>query len=128
MTDEPHVHHPNYVMIWAVLVLLLIVSVLASMSSIRWVVLVAAFGIAVVKAGVVAKNFMHITVEKRWVPYLLITCLVFMVILLAGVAPDVMRHSGLRWSNDAAKRAVESGSRIPAGSSQSAPGGVSRHE
>jgi hypothetical protein len=33
----------------------------------------------------------------------------FVVILFAGVAPDVMKHSGLRWSNDAAKQAVESG-------------------
>jgi caa(3)-type oxidase subunit IV len=109
MTTESHVHHPNYVKIWAILVALLIVSVLGSMSGVRWVVLIAAFGVAVVKAGMVAKNFMHINVEKRWVPYLLITMLVFMVILLAGVGPDVMKHSGLRWSNDAAKRAVETG-------------------
>jgi hypothetical protein len=39
-----------------------------------------------------------------------ITCLVFIVILFAGVAPDVMRHSGLNWENNAAKQAVESGS------------------
>ena len=75
MTTESHVHHPNYVKIWAILVALLIVSVVGSMSSIRPVVLVAAFGVAVVKAFLVAKNFMHITVEKRWVPYLLIICL-----------------------------------------------------
>lgn len=110
MTTESHVHHPNYIKIWAILVALLIVSVVGSFSSIRQVVLIAAFGVAVVKAYLVAKNFMHVNVEKRWVPYLLITCLVFMVILLAGVAPDVMKHSGLHWSNDAAKHAVESGS------------------
>jgi hypothetical protein len=40
----------------------------------------------------------------------LLVCLAFIVILFAGVAPDVMKHSGLRWSNDAAKHAVESGS------------------
>jgi len=109
MTTESHVHHPNYVKIWAILVGLLIVSVLGSMSGVRWVVLIAAFGVAVVKAGMVAKNFMHLNVEKRWVPYLLVTMLVFMVILLAGVGPDVMKHAGLRWSNDAAKHAVETG-------------------
>jgi caa(3)-type oxidase subunit IV len=110
MSAETHVHHPNYIKIWAILVGLLIVSVLGSMSGIRWVVLVAAFGVAVAKAYLVAKNFMHINVEKRWVPYLLITFLMFIVILFAGVAPDVMKHSGRNWENNAAKQAVESGS------------------
>jgi caa(3)-type oxidase subunit IV len=110
MSAEPHVHHPNYVKIWAILVALLLVSMLGSMSGIRWVVLVAAFGVAVVKAFLVAKNFMHINVEKRWVPYLLATCLLFMVILFAAVAPDVMKHSGRNWENNAAKQSVESGS------------------
>ncbi len=50
MTTETHVHHPNYVKIWAILVALLIVSVLGSMSHIREVVLIAAFGVALVKA------------------------------------------------------------------------------
>jgi len=109
MTTESRVHHPDYVKIWAILVALLIVSVIGSMSSIRAVMLLAAFGVAIVKAYLVAKNFMHINVEKRWVPYLLIVCLMFMVVLMAGVAPDVMHHSGLHWENTAAKQAVEKG-------------------
>ena len=100
MTTEAHAHHPNYVKIWAILVVLLIVSVIGSMSRIREVVLVAAFGVALVKAFLVAKNFMHVNVEKRWVPYLLIMCLLFIVILFAGVAPDVMKHSGLNWTKN----------------------------
>src|ERR1700674_2500254 len=111
MTTEAHVHHPNYVKIWAILVGLLIVSVLGSMSHVRVVLLIAAFGVAVVKAYLVAKNFMHVNVEKRWVPYLLIMCLLFIAILFAGVAPDVMKHSGLNWSKLPAKEgAVTSGS------------------
>src|SRR5579863_6987138 len=109
MTTEAHVQHPNYVKIWAILVVLLIVSVLGSMTHIRDVVLIAAFGVALVKAFLVAKNFMHVNVEKRWVPYLLVVCILFMVILFAGVSPDIMKHSGLRWTNDAAQKAVESG-------------------
>ena len=109
MTGETHVHHPNYVKIWAILVALLIVSVAGSFSSIRSVILVAAFGVAFVKAFLVAKNFMHVTVEKRWVPYLLLVMVAFVVILFAGVAPDIMRHSGLHWSNDSAKQSVETG-------------------
>jgi caa(3)-type oxidase subunit IV len=105
---ETHVHHPNYVKIWAILVALLVVSVAGSMSHIREVVLVAAFGVAVVKAYLVAKNFMHLTVEKRWVPYLLAICLLFILVLFAGVAPDVMHHSGLHWTNPSANRAAQS--------------------
>jgi caa(3)-type oxidase subunit IV len=109
MDTESHVHHPDYVRIWAVLVALLLVSVGGAMTNIRGVVLIAAFGVAVVKAYLVAKNFMHVSVEKRWVPYLLLVMIAFIVILFAGVAPDVMKHGGLRWSNDAAKQAVASG-------------------
>jgi caa(3)-type oxidase subunit IV len=97
MTTESHVHHPNYVKVWAILVALLAVSVLGSMSHVREVVLIAAFGIALVKAYLVAKNFMHINVEKRWVPYLLVVCLLFMFILFAGVSPDVMKQNGQHW-------------------------------
>ena len=103
------VHHPNYVKVWAALVVLLIVSLLGSMSHIRYVLLFAAFGVAVIKAFLVAKNFMHVTVEKRFVPYLLLICLLLVVILFAGVAPDVMKHSGLHWNNDSAKQAAHSG-------------------
>ena len=113
MTTESHVHHPNYVKIWAILVALLLVSVAGSMSGVRAVILLAAFGVALVKAYLVAKNFMHINVEKRWVPYLLLVCLAFIVILFAGVSPDVMKHDGLNWSNNAAKHAVESGLQNP---------------
>jgi caa(3)-type oxidase subunit IV len=108
MTTEAHVHHPNYVKIWAILVVLLIVSVLGSMSHVREVVLIAAFGVAIVKAYLVAKNFMHVNVEKRWVPYLLIMCILFIAILFAGVAPDVMKHSGLHWTKNPADQSVPS--------------------
>jgi caa(3)-type oxidase subunit IV len=109
MTTEAHVQHPNYVKIWAILVALLIVSVLGSMSHVRVVLLVAAFGVALVKAYLVAKNFMHVTVEKRWVPYLLVMCLLFIAILFAGVAPDVMKHSGENWNKNPAGQSVQSG-------------------
>ena len=106
---EGHIHHPNYVKIWAILVLLLIISLIGSRSDIRWVLLVTAFGIAIAKAYLVARNFMHVTIEKRWVGYLLVTCLVFIAILFSAVAPDVMRHQGLHWDNTAAKQAIAAG-------------------
>jgi caa(3)-type oxidase subunit IV len=109
MTTDAHVHHPNYIKIWAILVVLLIVSVVGSMSHIREVVLIAAFGVALVKAYLVAKNFMHVNVEKRWVPYLLIMCLLFIAIFFAGVAPDVMKHNGLNWNKNPVNQAVQPG-------------------
>ena len=109
MTTEAHVHHPNYVKVWAILVGLLIVSVVGSMSHIREVVLIAAFGVALIKAYLVAKNFMHVNVEKRWVPYLLIMCLLFIAIFFAGVAPDVMRHGGLNWNKNPVNQAGSPG-------------------
>ena len=99
MSAETHIHHPNYVKVWGVLVILLAVSLLGSVTGVRWVVLIAAFGVAVAKAYLVAKNFMHVTIEKRFVPYLLVTCLVFMILLFAGVAPDVMKQEGRNWKH-----------------------------
>jgi len=89
--------HPNYVKIWAILVLLLCVSVAGPMIGIRAVTLITAFGIAIVKAYLVAKNFMHINIEKRFIPYIVTTVLVFMLLFFAGVAPDVMKKEGRQW-------------------------------
>ena len=49
------------------------------------------------KAYIVAKNFMHINVAQRYVTYLVVTVLVFMLLLFAGVAPDVMNDEGTGW-------------------------------
>jgi caa(3)-type oxidase subunit IV len=89
--------HPDYVKIWAILVVLLVVTVVGPMAGIRAVTLITAFGVAVVKAYLVAKNFMHINVERRFVPYLVATALVFMLLFFAGVAPDVMNAEGANW-------------------------------
>ena len=106
MTDhaEAH-HHPNYVRIWAVLVALLVVSVAGPMLGIRAVTLITAFGIACVKAYLVAKNFMHINIEKRFVPYIVMTALVFMLLFFAGTAPDVMKAEGTQWEKPSWKAA-----------------------
>ena len=74
----------NYVKIWAILLALLVVSVLGPMFEIQIVTLITAFGIAVVKAYMVAKHFMHIDHAARYVSYLIVTCLVFMLLFFAG--------------------------------------------
>ena len=97
--DAPaHPHHRNYVKIWAILSALLVVSVTGPMVGIRVVTLIAAFGVALVKAYLVAKNFMHLDVEKPIVGWLLGLALMLMVLLYSGVAPDVQKSTGLRWT------------------------------
>jgi caa(3)-type oxidase subunit IV len=98
MSEHAEHAHPNYVKIWAILVGLLIVSVLGPMVGIQWLTLITAFGIAVVKAYLVAKNFMHVNLEPRFVSYLLLTMVAFMFLFFSGVAPDVMKHEGSRWA------------------------------
>ena len=95
--SEEHTHHGNYVKIWAILVVLLAVSVAGPMLEIQVVTLMTAFGIAFVKAYLVIVNFMHIGAAKRFVPYLFVTSLLFMLLFFAGVAPDVMKPSGSNW-------------------------------
>ena len=94
-----HAEHPevNYVKIWAILLVLLVVSIAGPFLGIQVVTLVTAFGIAIVKAYLVAKNFMHLNIEPRYAVYLLVTMLVFMLLFFAGSAPDVMKHEGVNW-------------------------------
>ena len=90
-------HEVNYVKIWAILLCLLVASILGPFLGIKIVTLITAFGIAIVKAYLVAKNFMHLNIEPRYAIYLLTTMLVFMLLLFAGAAPDVMKHEGRNW-------------------------------
>jgi len=101
MTVHDHAHHRNYVKIWAILLALLVVSVIGPMTGIRVVMLITAFGVALVKAYMVAKNFMHLDIEKPIVHWTLGVALVLMVLMFAGVAPDVMKHEGRFWKKTA---------------------------
>jgi caa(3)-type oxidase subunit IV len=94
---EDHAHHGNYVKIWAILLVLLVISILGPELNNLTITLITAFGIAVVKAYLVVKHFMHLNVAPRFVGYLVATGLVFMLLFFAGVAPDVMRVEGTRW-------------------------------
>jgi len=96
MSEHAH-EHPNYVKIWAILVALLAVSVAGPELGIPIVTLITAFGIAIVKAYLVAKHFMHLDIEKRYIVYMLTTCLVFIFLFFTAVAPDVMKYEGTNW-------------------------------
>lgn len=118
MSDShaPHADHSkHYIKIWVVLLVLLLVSLVPALVAqqmhlnITGIVVTTAFAVAFAKAYLVIKHFMHLTVEKRYIGFLFITMLAFMLIFVGGVAPDVMKHEGQRWSNDAAKAVVEQG-------------------
>ena len=92
----PH-DNAHYIRIWAILCALLVVSVAGPMVGIRFITLVTAFGIAIVKAYLVCSHFMHLNIEKKFVVYILGAMLAFMVVFFSGVAPDVLEHEGQRW-------------------------------
>ena len=114
---EDHDHgESHYVKIWAVLLVLLVISILGPilapyievgfMKAWMWTILFA-FGIAFVKAYLVAANFMHLNIEKKYISYMLATMLMFMLLFFAGTAPDVMKHKGQNWENVAAEQEIE---------------------
>jgi caa(3)-type oxidase subunit IV len=101
MSDHAHAaeghHGPSYLKIWALLLVLLVVSVAGPMLEVKIITLLTAFGIAIVKAYLVAKHFMHINLEQRYVTYFMATTLVFILLFFAAVAPDVMKKDGSNW-------------------------------
>jgi len=90
-------HHTNYVKVWGILMVLLVVSIIGPEAEIRWLTLLTAFGVACVKAYIVAVKFMHINEMPKFVTYIVATCLVFMLLFFAATAPDVMNDEGSNW-------------------------------
>lgn len=115
--EDPHAEHDhhevNYFKIYVVLVVLFLISVagpeVGEFTGLRWITLITAFGIAVVKANLVIQNFMHLKWEKNIMKWMLATSLILMLLYVAGVAPDVMNHEGRNWVNVSAQAAVERG-------------------
>jgi caa(3)-type oxidase subunit IV len=98
--------HPNYHKVYYILLALLGVSIVGPMVGNLWILLITAFGVAIVKACMVGAYFMHLKFEKRYIVYLLLVCALCLFILYAGVAPDVRKSSGLNWHANAAAPAA----------------------
>ncbi len=94
-----HTPHPNYLAVYGVLLSLFAISVAGPLWGMWWLTLITAFGVAVVKATMVAAYFMHLNVERRYIWYVLLIMLGFMLVLFAGVAPDVLARSGQNWQH-----------------------------
>ena len=91
--------HPNYVKIWVLLLVLLVVSIVGPELGIPWLTLLTAFGIALVKTYYVAAYFMHLNFEKKYVWFLLLISTVLLGVFFFGVAGDVMKADGQNWQD-----------------------------
>lgn len=94
--SAPHAH-TNYFKVWVTLVILLVISVLGPMIGIKAITLITAFGIAGVKAFMVASKFMHLNTEKKYIVYFLLICLFLMIFFFFTIAPDIMSNHGTNW-------------------------------
>lgn len=105
--EEEH-HGPGYyVKIYWVLLALLVVSIIGPELGNRTLTLITAFGIAIVKALMVAAYFMHLKMEKKYIWYMLYSMLLMVFLFFLGTAADTMKPDGNNWTNDAAHRLIE---------------------
>ena len=82
--------HPNYVGVWLWLVALLIASVgVTTLPVPTGVALFLIFGMAVVKAVLVALNFMHLKFERLLIYAMAIVPLVIFFVLWLVLYPDI---------------------------------------
>ena len=90
----------RYIKIYFILLALLAVSLIGPEIGIKWVTLVTAFGIAIVKAYIVVAEYMHLKIEKKIAIYMLSLSLVMVFAFFIGTAPDVSSHKAEPWSRD----------------------------
>ena len=79
--------------IWYWLMALVIVSVAASFVLPKAEALVLIFAVALIKALLVARNYMHLKHEKALIYAIALVPLAFVIIFLIGVFPDFVYHS-----------------------------------
>ncbi|MFQ5604737.1 MAG: cytochrome C oxidase subunit IV family protein [bacterium] len=92
MSEAKHAH-PNYIAVWAWLVLLLFVSVAAVYLPFSQALTVAfIFIVAAVKAALVAFYFMHLKFEEKLVRYIAIIPVLLFVIMTLSLIPDIAHN------------------------------------
>jgi caa(3)-type oxidase subunit IV len=105
--SDAHASPMGYVKIWAILLFLLVLSILGPMLGNPVLTMITAFGIAFVKALMVAAFFMHLNVEKKIVWYILSAMILMVTLFFFATAPDVMKSVGQHWKNSAALELIE---------------------
>lgn len=98
--------HPSYFKIYVMLLILFVISVLGPEVA-EWLhmegpsrlilVLITAFGIALVKAYYVLAYFMHLKFEKIYAPYILLSMVALLFVFFFGTATDAMMPEGKNW-------------------------------
>ena len=102
MNNDKHHSHPDYKKIYVRLLILLAISIWGPIFALQLdnrfllasAVLLTAFGVGAIKAGMVGAWFMHLDIELKVVKRLLIVCILLLILLFAGVAPDVLLPEG----------------------------------
>ena len=87
-----NVHTRHYMTIWYWLMGLVIVSVLAASILPKQQAMVLIFAVALVKALLVARNYMHMKTESTLIHAIVLVPLAFIVIFLIGLFPDFVYH------------------------------------
>ena len=86
-------HERHYLIIWLWLVVLVGVSVAASSVLPKIQALALIMSIAIVKAVLVARNYMHLKNEKAIYYAMALVPLAFVIIFLFGLFPDFVYHA-----------------------------------
>ena len=84
----------SYLIVWYWLLALVAASVLAAALLPKAQALILIFTVAVIKALLVARHYMHLKHEKALIYALALVPLVFIVIFLFGLFPDFVYHPG----------------------------------
>ena len=92
MSDEsaPRRRHPNYVLLWVILVAALGVSMLMGEMQLPVVTIVLIFSVAIAKAYIVASYYMHLAFEPVFVVAMILAGLICLYILFIGLVPDIV--------------------------------------
>ncbi|OGQ77857.1 MAG: hypothetical protein A3F90_19545 [Deltaproteobacteria bacterium RIFCSPLOWO2_12_FULL_60_19] len=84
--------HPNYFLVWLMLVGLVMVSVAAGTVLSKTAALILIFSVATVKAALVILNYMHLKYEKTLIYALVLIPLVIVMVLMFALFPDFVFH------------------------------------
>jgi len=83
--------HPNYFKIYLTLLVLFVVTVLASLFDNPMLVFIIVFTISIIKGSMVLMYFMHLKWEPKLVWLLLALALMTMTFLILGLYPDIVQ-------------------------------------
>jgi caa(3)-type oxidase subunit IV len=85
-------HNRHYLIIWVWLMALVFAAVAAASALPKVQAMVLIFTIAVIKALLVARNYMHLKNERAIIYAIALVPLAFIVIFLFGLFPDFVYH------------------------------------